>query len=59
MFLCSNPTCPCQRPLSPWAQEIVDLCNSERRKATPDEQAVLFAELANLGDAAAESLEVD
>jgi hypothetical protein len=55
--ICAKPGCPCQRPLSPWAQEIVDQCKAEGRRATDEEQAVLVAELFNLGDAAIAALD--
>lgn len=54
--LCSNHACPCHRPLSPWAQEIVDRCKAEGRKATEAEQFVLYAELALLAERAIAAL---
>jgi hypothetical protein len=44
-------------PYSPWAQEILDTCKAEGRKATPEETLVLLAELTNLGERALASLE--
>ena len=56
-----GPIWPCvdhyPSPLSPWAREIVDRCKAEGRKATDEEEVVLYAELANLLDGAMAALE--
>lgn len=41
---------------TPWVQEIFDRCKAENRKATPEEAAVLLANLENLADRALASL---
>jgi hypothetical protein len=58
-----GPIWPCiehyPSPLSPWAQEVVDRCKAEGRKATEVESFVLYAELANLIDHAEAALDAD
>ena len=55
-----GPVWPCidhyPSSLSPWAQEVVDRCKAEGRKATEVESFVLYAALANLVERAPKAL---